>query len=150
MASAPPLFLVILSPLPYSIHSPTLPQDHCKPSSLSPQSPSPLLSSLSRCSCFLFPQNRSKWKETVHILLPPHPLANLLRCLYALPSLLLLWKNYLCSYLRATPYLWIRFHSFWPQGHSSGSFLPLYWTIPSVYKQMLKSLPPWEENKSNP
>lgn len=47
-------------------------------------------------------------------------------CMLCLPS---------CYYGRTTCvliYLWIRFHSFWPpQGHSSGSFLPLYWTIPS-------------------
>lgn len=69
------------------------------------------------------------------MLLSLRPPTHLLLCLYALPSLLLPQKNYLCSYLRSTPYLWIRFHSFLPpQGHYSGNFPPLYWIIPPVYR----------------
>lgn len=41
--------------------------------------------------------------------------------------------NYLCSYLRPTPYLWSQFHSLLPpQGNYTGNFPPLCWITPSV------------------
>lgn len=140
------MFVVILSPLPDSTHSPTLPHDHHRCFTLSsnlPLLPSPHSQQMSLLS--ISPgkqkQTRRNFPLAPTITLPTH----LLLCLCALPSLLLLWKNYLCSYL------WIRFHSFLPpQGYYSGTFLPLYWIIPLVSKQMLKYLPSWEENIPNP